>query len=129
MRRVRPAVVPVVSALVFFALTAPGSAQAPDGAAVYQKACASCHAQPTADSRAPTREALGQFAPEVIQTALTTGKMFRQGDELTDQERRAVAALIAGRPVGTAPSPSNVGRCASAPPVWCRMSETREMLT
>jgi cytochrome c5 len=41
-------------------------AQTPDGAAVFAKACTSCHVNPAADSRAPTREALGQFAPEVI---------------------------------------------------------------
>ena len=40
--------------------------------------------------------------------------MFRQGSELTDAERRAVAAFLAGRPVGTAPPPSIVGRCTGA---------------
>ncbi len=54
-------------------------AQAPDGAAVYQKSCATCHAQPGADTRAPNRETLRQFSPESIVTALTTGNMFRQG--------------------------------------------------
>src|SRR5687767_2969777 len=87
---------------------------APDGAAVYQKSCASCHAQPTAGSRAPTREVLATIAPEAILTTLTTGNMFRQGSELTDAERRAVAGFLAGRPVGTAgPSPI-VGRCTTA---------------
>src|SRR5690348_7708259 len=65
-------------------------AQEPDGAAVYQKACATCHANQAADSRAPSRELLGQFAPEAILTTLTNGKMFRQGSELTESERRAV---------------------------------------
>jgi polyvinyl alcohol dehydrogenase (cytochrome) len=102
--------------IAFVLMAAPAMAQAPDGAAVYQKACASCHAQPTADSRAPTRDQLGQFAPEAVLTALTTGKMFRQGDELTDAERRAVAGFLAGRPVGAAAPASTVGRCASAPP-------------
>jgi polyvinyl alcohol dehydrogenase (cytochrome) len=91
-------------------------AQIPDGAAVFQNACASCHVNPAADSRAPTREALGQFAPEVILTALTTGKMFRQGAELTDAERRRVAGYVSGRPIGSAAPASSVGRCASAPP-------------
>jgi polyvinyl alcohol dehydrogenase (cytochrome) len=106
--------------LASFALTCllatPLFAQTPDGAAVFQKACASCHVNPAADSRAPTREALGQFAPEVILTALTTGKMFRQGAELTDAERRAVAGYVSGRPIGSAAPASSTGRCASAPP-------------
>ena len=106
--------------LASFALTClvatPLFAQTPDGVAVFQKACASCHVNTAADSRAPTREALGQFAPEVILTALTTGKMFRQGAELTDAERRAVAGYISGRPIGSAAPASSVGRCASAPP-------------
>ena len=89
---------------------------APDGAAVYQKACASCHQQPAAGSRAPTRDVLAQIAPEAIITALTTGNMFRQGSELTDAERRAVAAFLAGRPVGTAGPAPIVGRCAAAAP-------------
>jgi polyvinyl alcohol dehydrogenase (cytochrome) len=88
---------------------------APDGAAVFEKACASCHAKPAADSRAQTREVLGQNAPETILTALTTGNMFRQGSELTDAERRAVSAFLAGRPLGTAPPLQATGRCTGKP--------------
>jgi polyvinyl alcohol dehydrogenase (cytochrome) len=91
-------------------------AQDADGASVYQRACASCHADPAADSRAPRRELLAEFAPEAILTTLTNGKMFRQGSELTDTERRAVAGFIAGRPVGAAAAASTVGRCTAAPP-------------
>jgi polyvinyl alcohol dehydrogenase (cytochrome) len=88
----------------------------PDGAAVFEKACASCHAKPGPDSRAPTREVLRSVSPEAIVTALTVGNMFRQGSELTDAERLAVAGFLAGRPVGTAPPPSIVGRCNATPP-------------
>ena len=87
----------------------------PDGAAVFEKACASCHVNPAPNSRAPTRDVLAQSAPEAILTALTTGNMFRQGSELSDAERRAVAGFIAGRPLGTAPPLSTVGRCTSKP--------------
>src|SRR5687768_2841272 len=90
-------------------------AQAQEGAAVFEKACASCHANPAADSRAPNRSALAQLAPETILTALTTGNMFRQGAALTDADRRAVAAFLAGRPVGTAAPLPTVGRCTTAP--------------
>src|SRR5262245_16206162 len=106
----------LIALTVFTAL--PGLVRAqtpPDGAAVFQKACASCHAMPAPDSRAPAREVLGQSAPEAILTALTAGNMFRQGSELTDAERRAVAGFIAGRPLGTAPPLSTTGRCTTKP--------------
>jgi len=97
MKRVTIALVSVVT-LILWAATA--RAQAPDGAAVFEKACASCHANPAADSRAPNRAALAQLAPETILTALTTGNMFRQGSALTDADRRAVSAFLTGRAVG-----------------------------
>src|SRR5688500_6039764 len=110
-----PAFIP---ALAFASLALPGLAhgQDPDGAAVYERACASCHANPAADSRAPRREMLSQFAPEAILTSLTNGKMFRQGSELTEAERRAVAGFVAGRPVGAAAPPMTTGLCTAAPP-------------
>ena len=91
-------------------------AQEAAGAAVYQRACATCHTNPAADSRAPGRELLGQLAPEAILTTLTNGKMFRQGSELTEAERRAVAGFLSGRPVGAAPPATTVGLCTAAPP-------------
>jgi len=111
----RPAFV-LVTLFLAGALAAPAAAQAPDGAAVFQAACASCHAQPAPDSRAPTRDVLAQLAPESILVALTSGQMFRQGSALSDAERRAVAGFLAGRPVGTAASLSSVGRCIAKAP-------------
>jgi polyvinyl alcohol dehydrogenase (cytochrome) len=111
----RPAFV-LVTLFLAGALAAPAAAQAPDGAAVFQAACASCHAQPAPDSRAPTREILAQLAPESILVALTSGQMFRQGSALSDAERRAVAGFLAGRPVGTPAPPSSVGRCIAKAP-------------
>src|SRR5262245_53329438 len=64
--------------LVGWLIAATAFAQTPpDGAAVFEKACASCHAKPAPDSRAPTREVLRSVAPEAILTALTVGNMFR----------------------------------------------------
>ena len=57
--------------MILAVCAAPAFAQAPDGAAVYQKVCATCHANPAADNRAPNRESLAQFAPESILTSLT----------------------------------------------------------
>jgi polyvinyl alcohol dehydrogenase (cytochrome) len=102
------------SGFLVLVLAVPAFAQT-DGSAVYEKACASCHAAPAADSRAPQRETLALIAPEAILTALTSGNMFRQGSELTDAERRAVAGFLAGRPVGAPAPPSTVGRCTTKP--------------
>src|SRR5262249_19352031 len=104
------------TAVLVLATAGSAVAQAPDGAAVFPKSCASCHLQPHPTPRAPARAALAQFAPESILTALTSGNMFRQGSELPDAERRAVAGFVAGRPVGAAPPPSTAGRCTAAPP-------------
>jgi len=104
----------LLSLVLLIASTA-AAQTAPDGAAVFEKACASCHAKPGPDSRAPTREVLRSVAPEAILTTLTVGNMFRQGSELTDAERRAVAGFLAGRPVGTAAPPSIVGKCTTSP--------------
>src|SRR5579872_7328487 len=92
------------------------SAQAPDGAAVYQKSCATCHQQPGSDSRAPNRDALGQFSPESILTALTTGNMYRQGYDLSDAEKKAVAEFLSGRAVGSPTPIAESARCTTAAP-------------
>src|SRR5216117_1862402 len=102
------------TALVF--VSANVFAQAPDGAAVYQKSCASCHQQPGADSRAPNRDGLRQFSPESILTALTTGNMYRQGYDLNDQEKKAVVEFLAGRALGTPTPISEAARCTTAAP-------------
>jgi polyvinyl alcohol dehydrogenase (cytochrome) len=106
----------VAAALAAGSCAVPAFAQAPDGAAVFERACAQCHVNPAPGSRAQTREALAELAPEAIVTTLTTGNMFRQGSALSDDERRAVAAFIAGRPVGSIPPPTGIGQCASTPP-------------
>ena len=104
-----------IATVIVVAFAASARAQAPDGSAVFDKACASCHQNPAADSRAPNRAALAQLAPETVLTALTTGNMFRQGSALTDAERRAVSAFLTGRAVGTAAPLPTVGRCTATP--------------
>jgi polyvinyl alcohol dehydrogenase (cytochrome) len=106
----------LIGMAIVAATASSASAQTRDGATTFQAACASCHAQPGPDSRAPDRERLAQLSPETIVTALTTGSMFRQGSALSDAERRAVAGFLAGRPVGTPAPASTVGRCAAAAP-------------
>ena len=79
------------------------------GQAVFQRLCGLCHlslvpiagkAPATPDARAVPVEMLRRFPPEAILTALTTGKMQAQGATLTDEERKAVAQYLAGRPFG-----------------------------
>jgi len=82
-----------------------------DGQAIFEQTCAACHVGPDADPRAPDPEALRRFAPEAVLTSLMTGRMFRQGSELSDAERIAVAGFVAGRPVGEAPVLSAAGFC------------------
>jgi polyvinyl alcohol dehydrogenase (cytochrome) len=108
-------------AIVFAGLVlaaAPVFAQAPNGQAVYDKSCAMCHQQPAADSRAPNRDGLAQFSPESIVTALTSGNMYRQGYDLNDAEKKAVAEFLAGRPMGSPTPIAASARCtAPAPPM------------
>jgi outer membrane protein assembly factor BamB len=67
----------LILACVLLAGATASAQAAPDGAAVFQKACASCHAQPGPDSRAPTRPVLAQVAPrgDVNGRAPTLGGM------------------------------------------------------
>jgi len=102
--------------VVVVLIAAPAFAQTPNGAAIYEKSCASCHQQPGADSRAPNREGLRQFSAESILTALTTGNMYRQGYDLSDAEKKSVAEFLAGRPVGSPAPISEASRCTTAAP-------------
>ena len=111
----------------FFVLIAlgalPASAQqaaptpgAADGGAVYDRACAGCHA--TSGSGAPTREALRVLTPEAILNALVNGRMQVQGSTLSDAERRAVAVFLAARPFGAAPATvGTVATCKASTPM------------
>ena len=88
------------------ALAVPARAQqAPNGEAVFKQSCATCHREGQND--APTRDALRQMTPESIYNALTLGRMVLQATALSDDERKAVSVLLAGRPFAppSAPSP------------------------
>src|SRR5262249_26871092 len=98
-----------------FVLVLPSSAfaQAPNGAALFNDHCATCHA--AGDQRTPSVAALRQRTPEAILDALLTGAMRQQGSELTDAERRAVAAFLGGRAPAASAS-TDAGRCANPAP-------------
>ena len=69
--------------------------QTPDGAAVFARACASCHAE--GQTTAPAPSTLRALSAESILNALTNGRMQQQGSTLSADERRAVALFTAGR--------------------------------
>jgi polyvinyl alcohol dehydrogenase (cytochrome) len=95
----------------------------------FEKNCASCHGNASADTRAPNRETLMKLAPETIYAALTSGPMVVQAKNLTDEEKRLVAQHLSGRPFGSAgagEAKAMTNRCAtnlplgdpSAGPAW-----------
>src|SRR2546426_9390234 len=94
-----------------FVLTAvPALAQ--DGAALYGQYCSVCHDSGVV--RAPARRALGEMMPERIVASLETGLMRAQGAALNDQ-RRAIAVFLSGKPLGSMTAPVTAPRCARAP--------------
>src|SRR5260370_11347194 len=72
-------------------------AQEPEGAVIYRQECALCHENP-AKTRAQPLAALRLMSPENIVRALESGRMKDQGTLLTAQQKRAVAACLAGKP-------------------------------
>jgi len=95
------------------------------GQMVFVQHCNTCHIDtggvaPPAEGRAPTLASLQQLPPERVLDALVSGKMTAIGAQLRDDERRAVAEWLGGRPLGAgdageASKMSN--RCARPMPV------------
>jgi polyvinyl alcohol dehydrogenase (cytochrome) len=78
-------------------MSAPAYAQ--DGAALYSQRCASCH-EGGQVARAPAREIIAALTPDRIVAALETGTMRVQGESLTPDQRRSIAAYLStARPV------------------------------
>jgi mono/diheme cytochrome c family protein len=59
-------------------LSAPVGAQTPDGGAIFNRECATCHTG-APDTRAPAPDVLRRRSPEAILSALTAGGMRPQG--------------------------------------------------
>ena len=98
--------------LVFTGALSAGPAFAQDGAAVYARACVSCHEQ-GAVARAPSREVISALSVERILGALETGTMRTQGEALTPAERRAVATFLSTD--RAAPATSTSARSCTSP--------------
>jgi polyvinyl alcohol dehydrogenase (cytochrome) len=100
-----------------FAVTArpPQTPAQPNGSAIFDRSCASCHR--AGEKEVPAPELLRALPPESIVNALTTGKMSSQGAGLSAVERAAVAQFLTGRApavAAVANSPSN--QCTSPVP-------------
>ena len=94
-------------------LAVPALAQQPDGAAVFKRACASCHGEN--QTTAPTPAILRQMTPEAIFNAMTLGRMQIQAISLSEAEQRAVSVFLAGKPFGPVLPPVVVNKCTSTP--------------
>ena len=95
----------------------PSQAPAPaqiNGAAIFDRSCASCHRVGEKDVPAP--ELLRTLAPEAIVTALTIGKMSAQGASLSVAERSAVAQFLTGRAPAVATAVNAANRCTAPAP-------------
>src|SRR3954468_22550933 len=97
-QRPRPTAAPIPSAAA--ALAKAAEPQAPDGALIFARNCASCH-DGAEGSRAPSPDVLKRRSPEAILSALTAGGMRPQGGRLSGVERRAVAEHLSGRALGS----------------------------
>jgi polyvinyl alcohol dehydrogenase (cytochrome) len=88
----------------------------PDGAALYQARCATCHDHPA--ERTPSRIMLSTYrTPEEIIAALTNGVMRQQAAGLSADEIRALAVHLTGKePVAGGPDPM-ANACTSHGPV------------
>src|SRR5688572_4238868 len=108
--------------LGMFALLVSGSftvayaqATAPDGAAVFTRACASCHKP--GQSEVPAPDVMRALTPESIVNSLTNGKMAVQGSALSVAERAAVAQFLTGRAAtASVATASRVNRCTAQTP-------------
>jgi polyvinyl alcohol dehydrogenase (cytochrome) len=93
-----------VSALVLLGFVRSVVAESPEGLprapgeVVYEGTCAACHANPTGP-RVPDTKALMTLTPEIIYTQITIGVMVVPAQKLTEQQKRAVAEYLGGRPL------------------------------
>jgi polyvinyl alcohol dehydrogenase (cytochrome) len=83
-------------------------AWAQDGAALFEKHCASCH-RSESRTRAPSYDALSRMPRPAILASLETGAMKTQGTAFTAAERRAVAEFLS---TVTAAAEPRTGFCA-----------------
>jgi polyvinyl alcohol dehydrogenase (cytochrome) len=85
----------------------------PDGAALYQARCATCHDNPQSQLRMPKREEIAARTPEAVLAAVSTGAMVTQAAGLTEEEDRAIALYITGKTFGSVATDTMAGQCTA----------------
>lgn len=92
----------------------------PDGAAIFEAQCKTCH-EPAVE-RAPNRTTLSTMPAAQIIEALSTGVMTPMGRSLSADDKAAVAAFLAAPQLGA--PPVGVDRmCPSHPPIKASQSD------
>jgi hypothetical protein len=74
---------------------------------------------------APSTETLVQMTPEAIYAALTSGVMASEGQNLSSDDKRAIAEFFGGRPLGAADAGdarNMTNHCQSNPPIEVGMT-------
>lgn len=100
-----------VCATALLGLGQPVYAEGPEGLprapgeAVYAQSCAVCHANPSGP-RVPDLKTLMSLTPETVYKQLTVGVMVVPAQKLTDEQKRAVAEFLGGRPLDLSSSGS-----------------------
>ncbi len=107
--------VAALTLILIAVLTRPAATAPPDGRALFESACSSCHDGD--DWRAPSREALHARSPQAILDALVAGSMRYQGLALSGDERRAVAEYLTGRKLRGTVTGTTVGTCGKRTPL------------
>jgi len=74
--------------------TASAASLTPSGAAIYERACATCHEGGAI--QAPRRESLAALSQERILVSLTTGIMSAQASGLSPEEKKTLASYLSG---------------------------------
>jgi polyvinyl alcohol dehydrogenase (cytochrome) len=98
-------IAPILAALVaLLVLPSIATAQVLQMLPLFESRCAQCHGANAATTRAPDRAMLAQMTPERILAALTTGSMVANSTGMSDGQKRAIAELLSGRPLGSSAS-------------------------
>ena len=97
--------------LALLSLFAVASCFAQEGSQVYISRCLQCHSS-TSTTHAPTPEALAQISWQEILKTLETGSMKIQAQNLSQDDRVAVARYL-GKEAGTQVLPQITGFCAA----------------
>jgi polyvinyl alcohol dehydrogenase (cytochrome) len=104
---------PIALLLGFSMIAAAAPDQAPDGAALFRKHCATCH-YPGNPTRAPLPDMLALHPRQMIADSLEKGSMKVQAAPLSAAERAAVIDFLLKGTVAPQPAPAN--RCSAPPP-------------